>query len=139
MAFYPYLSFGGNCREAMTRYHEIFGGTLDLMSMADMPAGEAEVPADQVDLIMHSALVLPDGGLLMAGDAGGQDIPAPQGMCVNVTVASTDEAQRVFAALADGGRVDMAIEPSFFSPMFGMCTDRFGTPWLVNTEAPAQS
>jgi PhnB protein len=66
MALHPYLFFGGNCREAFTRYQEIFGGELVLLPMKDMPSEEA-VPAAQADLIMHAALRL-DGHLLMTSD-----------------------------------------------------------------------
>ena len=134
MAFHPYLNFGGNCREAFTRYQEIFGGELVLMPMSDMPP-EFEVPADQGDLVMHAALTF-DGNLLMASDDPTGSFSDVQGMHVNYTVGDVAEAQRVFEALADGGKVTMPMEETFWSPMFGMCVDRFGTPWMVNVEAP---
>jgi PhnB protein len=71
MAFHPYLNFGGNCREAFTRYQEIFGGQLDLLPMSDAPA-DGGVPAEQANLIMHAALRFGDS-LLMASDAPGGD------------------------------------------------------------------
>jgi PhnB protein len=67
MAFYPYLNFGGNCREAFTRYQEIFGGELVLLGLDQMPSDEP-VPADKADLVMHAALKVGDA-LLMASDA----------------------------------------------------------------------
>lgn len=134
MAFHPYLYFGGNCREAFTRYKEIFGGELFVMSMKDMP--DQEVPPGQEDLVMHAALTLGDD-LLMASDDPTTDKFGPvQGMQVNYAVAEVDEAKRVFDALADGGNVTLPIAPTFFSPMFGMCVDRFGTPWMVSAAAP---
>jgi PhnB protein len=60
-------------------------------------------------------------------------------MYVNVSVADVGEAKRVFDALAEGGTVEMPLEQTFFSPMFGVCVDRFGTPWMVNTESPEQA
>jgi len=137
MAFHPYLFFGGNCREAFTRYQEIFGGELVLLTMKDVPSDEP-VPADQADLIMHAALMV-DGHLLMASDDPTSDSFGPvQGMQVNYTVPDVDEAKRVFEALADGGKVTLPIAEAFWSSMFGMCVDRFGTPWMVNAEAPAE-
>jgi PhnB protein len=137
MAFHPYLYFGGNCREAFTRYREIFGGDLFFMAMKDMPPGQP-VPPGQEDLIMHAALML-DDDLLMASDDPTTDNFGPvQGMQVNCTVADVAEAKRVFEALADGGKVTMPIAETFWSPMFGMCIDRFGTPWMISAE-PAQS
>lgn len=136
MAFHPYLNFGGTCREAFTRYHEIFGGELTLLGMTDMPPDEP-VPAGAENLIMHAALVFENGDVLMASDAQpGVPFGPVQGMYVNYTTASVEEAKRVFDALADGGSVEMPIGPTFWSPMFGICVDRFGTPWMVNAEDP---
>lgn len=140
MAFYPYLMFGGNCREAFSRYQEIFGGELSLLTMGDLPAEgqpEGAMPAEQADLIMHAALKF-DGHLLMASDDATTDAFGPvQGMAVNYTTTDAADAERVFAALAEGGQVTMEIAETFWSPRFGMCTDRFGTPWMVDTEPAA--
>jgi PhnB protein len=134
MPFHPYLFFGGNCREAFTRYQEIFGGELVLLPMKDMPA-EVEVPAEQGDLIMHAALTF-EGHLLMASDVPADGFGPVQGMFVNYAVGGVAEAERVFEALAEGGEVTMPLAETFWSPRFGMCVDRFGTPWMVNAEAP---
>ena len=136
MAFHPYLNFGGNCREAFTRYQEIFGGELVLMPMSDMPSDQP-VPPDQANLIMHAALTF-DGDLLMASDDPTGGFKGVQGMYVSYAVADVTEAERVFEALADGGTVTMPLAETFWSPRFGMCVDRFGTPWMVNAEAPEQ-
>ena len=137
MAFHPYLNFGGNCREAFTRDQEIFGGELMLLPISEMPSDEP-APPDQADLIMHAALTF-DGNLLMASDDPTGNFKGVQGMYVNYTVPDVAEAERVFEALADGGEVTMPIAETFWSPKFGMCIDRFGTPWMVDTEAPEQS
>jgi len=137
MAFHPYLIFGGTCREAFTRYQEIFGGELVLLPMSDAP-GDQEVPPEQADLIMHAALTF-DGHLLMASDAPTPDIGPAQGMYVNFSVADPAEAERVFEALADGGKIEQPMAETFWSPRFGMCVDRFGTPWMVNAEPAAES
>jgi len=137
MAFHPYLFFGRTCREAMTRYQEIFGGELTLLTMADMPV-EERPPAGQADLIMHAALQVGDD-LLMASDDPTTDSFGPvQGMQVSFSVADPDEAKRVFEALADGGETRMAIGPTSWSPAFGMCVDRFGTPWMISADGPEQ-
>ena len=135
MAFHPYLFFGGNCREAFTRYQEIFGGELFVMDMKDMPS-EQPVPPEQADMVMHAALTF-DGNLLMASDDPTTDSFGPvQGMMVNYTVADAGEAKRVFEALAEGGTVTQPMQETFWSPAFGMCVDRFGTPWMVSADAP---
>ena len=136
MAIHPYLNFGGNCREAFTRYQEIFGGDLVLLRMSEMPSNEP-VPAEQADLIMHAALSFGDD-ILMASDDPTGNFDGVRGMHVNYTVPDVAEAERVFAALADGGEVIMPIAETFWSPRFGMCVDRFGTPWMVNAQAQEQ-
>ncbi len=133
MAFHPYLFFGGNCRDAFNRYKEIFGGELFIMTMNDMPS-EQPVPADQGDLIAHAALTLPDQ-LLMGSDDPTDGFGTVQGMQVNYSVRDVAEAKRAFAELADGGKVTMPIAETSWSPAFGMCIDRFGTPWMVSAES----
>jgi PhnB protein len=134
MAFHPYLFFGGNCRDAFTRYQEIFGGELVLLPMSEAPS-EEPVPAEMADVILHAALSF-DGHVLMASDDPTGGFGGVQGMFVNYTTADVAEAERVFDALAEGGEVTQPLAETFFSPSFGMCVDRFGTPWMVNTEAP---
>lgn len=137
MAFRPYLNFGGNCREAFTRYQEIFGGELVLLTMNDMPSDAPPPPPEQADLIMHAALRFGDN-LLMASDAPTDQFAPMQGMYCSYEVVGVDEAKRVFAALAEGGETQMEMAETFWSPAFGMCVDRFGTPWMVSAEAPEQ-
>jgi PhnB protein len=132
MSFHPYLAFAGNCRDAFTRYQEIFGGELQLLTMADVPAEEQE-PAEHSDLVIHAALMAGDQLLMGSDDPTGGFDGSNRGMCCNVTVADVTEADRVFSALADGGEVQVALGPTFFSAGFGMCIDRYGTPWMVNT------
>jgi PhnB protein len=134
MAFYPYLFFGGNCREAFDCYKEIFGGELFIMTMKDMPS-EEPVPADQADLIMHAALTIQDQLLMGSDDPTSDNFGPVQGMQVNYAVADVAEAERAFAALADGGKVTMPIAETSWSPAFGMCIDRFGTPWMVSADS----
>jgi PhnB protein len=137
MTFHPYLNFGGNCRDAFTRYQQIFGGELVLLPMSDMPGG-GDAPAGQADLIMHAALKQGDW-LLMASDDSSGNFAGVRGMYVTCSVPDTTEAKRVFEALAEGGQVEMALSASFFSPAFGVCVDRFGTPWMIVTESDQTS
>ncbi len=140
MAFHPYLAFAGNCRDAFTRYKAIFGGELVLLPISEAPP-DAGVPATpgQADLILHAALTT-SGQLLMGSDdpAGSFD-GQNRGMCVNCSVPDAGEAKRVFDALADGGQVQVPLAETFFSPAFGMCIDRFGTPWMVMADAAPPS
>ncbi|MEO8693565.1 MAG: VOC family protein [Acidimicrobiales bacterium] len=135
MSFSPYLFFAGNCREAMTRYHEIFGGEVFIMRMGDAP-DTRDLPPDKADLVIHAALML-DGGMLMASDDPMTDGPITvSGIQVSVSPKTAEEANRVFDALAEGGQVTQPLIATFFSPAFGMCVDRFGTPWMVSAADP---
>lgn len=138
MALHPYLFFGGTCREAFTRYKEIFGGELVLITLNDMPSEAPPVSEEQGELIMHAALMFGDS-LLMGSDDPTTDSFGPvQGMQVNYAVPEVDEARRAFEALAEGGEIRQPIGPTSWSPAFGMCVDRFGTPWMVSADAPAE-
>lgn len=145
MAFLPYLAFAGSCREAFSRYQEVFGGELVLLTMSDAPpdAGlQASDKADLIthaDLIMHAALRLGDQLLLGADDPSGGFDGNVHGMCVNWSTPEPAEAHRVFEALADGGEVQMPVSETFFSPAFGMCRDRFGTPWMIMADQPGEA
>lgn len=131
--FHTYLFFGGNCREAFTRYQEIFGGNVEIMTMADALTDGGPVTDDQKDLVLHAALMVGDA-LLMGSDDPTGNFTKVQGMSVSYSAPDAETAERVFAALSEGGEVTMALEPTFFSPSFGMCVDRFGTPWMVGAE-----
>lgn len=129
MAFRPYLFFGRNCRDAFTRYQEIFGGELFVMTMKDAP-GE-EPPPELADVVIHAAITIGDDLLMGSDDPTTDDIGTVNGMMVSYDAKDVDDAKRVMDALAEGGSVTQALEPTFFSEAFGMCVDRFGTPWMV--------
>lgn len=136
MAFHPYLNFPGTCREAFTRYHEIFGGELVLLPMSDVPGGtEQPLPPELADRILHAALKV-DGFVLMASDAQDDATFGPvQGMYVDFSTKDAAAAERVFGQLCEDGKVEMPFGATFFSPGFGICVDRFGTPWMVDVDA----
>jgi PhnB protein len=133
VSFHPYLSFAGNARDAFTRYQEIFGGELFVMSGDDAPPGAG--PEDWKG-VMHAALTIGDDVLMGADDPSGGFTGTVHGMCVNWSTPDAGDAKRIFDALAEGGEVQMPIGETFFSPAFGMCIDRFGTPWMVAAAAP---
>jgi len=135
MSFTPYVFFSGNCSEAFNRYQEIFGGELQVMKMDDLPEGE-EAPPGSEGMVMHAALTV-GGELLMGSDNPGDDFAGPRDMVISVSGEDPAEAKRYFDALAEGGEVSMPLQEVFWSPAFGMVTDRFGTPWMVDCEAPA--
>lgn len=139
MSLHPYLNFGGNAREAFTTYQQILGGQLDILGMGDIPDAD-ETPEGMDGMVMHAALMMDDGGLLMGSDAPLGEWDGITGAYVNYTLPDAGEAKRVFDALAEGGEVEMALGETFWSPGFGICVDRFGARWMVNvepTDAPA--
>ena len=134
MAFRPYLFFGANCREAFTRYQEIFGGDLNITTMKDVP-GE-EPPPDQADVVIHASLTMGEDLLMGSDDHTSESFGPVQGMMVSYDAADKADAERVFGALGEGGKVTQELIPTFFSEGFGMCVDRFGTPWMVVAPDP---
>jgi PhnB protein len=138
----PYLSFGGNTREAFAFYAQALGGQiLAMMSYADMPAppvpaeGCADGPPPSGDGIMHACLALPGGAMLMAGDAPpGMPYDGVKGAMMALQYDTIDQAHGAFHALSQGGQVTMPLSPTFWAKTFGMVTDRFGVSWAVNGE-----
>ena len=140
MPFHPYLAFAGNCRDAFTRYQQIFGGELVLLTVADVPADAGPPPpGTPSDAIMHAALTRGDELLMGADDPSGNFDGNVRGMCVNWSVQDVGDAKRVFEALAEGGEIQVPLGATFFSPAFGMCSDRFGTPWMIMADLPAST
>jgi PhnB protein len=129
-----YLFFNGNCAEAMRFYQRTLGGKLDMMTHAQSPIAD-QTPPGSADRIMHARLDI-DGRLLMASDTMvGMPYDGMKGFSLSLIVKSGDEAKRLFDTLADGGRVTMPMQKTFWAEAFGMVVDRFGTPWMVNAEA----
>lgn len=130
-----YIFFNGNCAEAMRFYEKALGGKLRLVTGKDMPG----TPAEHADAIMHARLDLDNGGFFMASDwMTTEPFPGMQGFRVSLSYPSTADANRIFDALAAGGSVQMPFQKTFWSPGFGMLTDRFGTPWMVGSEEGQQ-
>jgi PhnB protein len=128
MQFVPYLDFDGDCREAFDFYAQVFRGiVVSRMTWGDSPTAGAH--RDWRDRIMHSSIDA-GGGLLMGADAPPGTTPGKG--CTNAQVTDPDEAERIFAALAEGGTVQMPIQETFWAQRFGMCTDRYGKAWMVN-------
>ena len=135
MIFNPYLTFDGSCAEAFERYAEIFGAKITyIQKFSDAPESES-MPAEAGDRVMHARLELGDG-MLMASDTMKPGDVVCSGISVQVSLATFDEAKRVFDALAEGGEISMPFEGTFWSAGFGALRDRFGIPWLVNCDEP---
>lgn len=138
MQFNPYLNFDGDCAEAFAFYKDLFKGTIVHQSTFGEMPDASQMPPEASGRIMHVHLQIGAQALMgsdtlpgaCSGEAGGYS--KPQGLWVSIGVADADEGRRVFDALAAGGQVSMPFEKTFWSPGFGMVTDRFKTPWMVN-------
>jgi PhnB protein len=123
----PYLQFKDNAREAMTYYQGVFGGDLNISTFDDMGGGG--------DGVMHSQLDAPNGFTLMASDTpDGMDYPGPGGGTITISLSGddNDDLRGYWDKLSDGGQVTMPLAKQMWGDEFGMCTDKFGTSWMVN-------
>jgi PhnB protein len=127
-----YLTFNGNCADAMRFYERTLNGKLEmLMTHAESPMA-AQAPPGSADRIMHARLVI-DGRVLMASDSMvSQPYEGMKGFSLSLIYPTVADAQRVFDALAEGGQVHMPLQKMFWAEAFGMLVDRFGTPWMIN-------
>lgn len=133
--FNAYLFFDGNCAQALGFYEKTLGGKTQIMTHGQIPPGEAqEAPGPELkDRVMHGHLALDDGSVLMASDTmPGEDSKGVHGVAITVSYPSTDEAKKIFDALADGGKVAMPLGKTFWAELFGMLTDKFGVTWFVS-------
>jgi PhnB protein len=135
MKMNPYLVFDGTCEDAFKTYAKVLGGEIVAMMAAEgTPAAEAW-PKEWRNKIIHARLLI-DGVALMGSDCPPDRHEKMQGFSVTLNVKEPKEAERVFNALAEGGTVRMPLEETFWAVKFGMLTDRFGTPWMINCEKP---
>ena len=133
MQLNPYLTFNGQCEAAFKFYAQLLGGKIDgMLTHAGTPA-EQQVPAEWHDKIMHARLIVGDQ-VLMGSDAPPAHYEQPKGFSVSIQIKDKAEAERIFNALAEGGKIQMPFAQTFWAAGFGMCADRFGTPWMVNCE-----
>src|SRR4051812_2778896 len=131
----PYLFFGGRCKEALDFYRTALGAQVDmLMTYKDSPEPPPPgmLPEGYENKVMHASFHIGETAL-MGSDGCGED-PGFKGITLAVNVATEAEADRYFAALSDGGKVNMPLSKTFWSPKFGMVEDRFGVAWMVSVE-----
>ncbi|MEO8795151.1 MAG: VOC family protein [Daejeonella sp.] len=133
----PYLNFNGNTEEAFNFYKSVFGNEFSsVMRWKDMPDSE-KIPDTVREKIMHISLPIGKETILMGTDRieeFGQQVTAGTNFNINVSTESTAEADKIFNALAKGGKPTMPMENTFWGSYFGMLTDKFGIHWMVDTE-----
>jgi PhnB protein len=138
----PYLHFLGNTEEAFNFYKSVFGGEFAmLMRFSEIQNQEGCENMSESDLskIMHVALPISDGNVLMATDAVGQhakDAVIGNNISLSVSAESKEEADKIFNGLSEGGDVTMPLADTFWGAYFGMCKDKFGINWMINYDYP---
>jgi PhnB protein len=131
MPLQPYLFFDGRCEEAIEFYRDKLGAEVTaLRRFKDSPGPAGMTPPGGENKVIHAHLRIGDADLLASdGRCGGA--PQFRGFSLSLTASSDEDAERMFAALSDGGTVQMPLAKTFFSSRFGMVADRFGVPWMV--------
>jgi len=138
MRIEPRLSvvFNGDCDAAFALYKECLGGTLTFrLTWGESPMA-SQAPANWRDKVVHATLVVGDAAI-----SGGDVLPGtyerPQGFQIQLNLDDVTAAERIFARLADGGRVTVPLQEMFWAKRFGAVVDRFGIPWGINCGEPA--
>jgi PhnB protein len=133
----PYLFFDGRCEEAVEFYRKVLGAELTaLVRFKDSP-DPAACPPGAGDKVMHASFRIGESTVL-ASDGGCEGRPNFQGFSLSLTVADDADAERLFAALADGGEIQLPLAKTSFSPRFGMVADRLGVSWMIYVVPPEQ-
>ncbi len=131
----PYLFFDGNCAEALDFYAGVFGAEVDMKLPASEMPPEYPIPEDRKNWIMHASMKVGEGELMLSDALFGES-GAMSGCSVMVSLPTTPEAASTFRQLSEGGNVEMAFEPTFWSAGFGTLTDKFGVRWMVGSDEP---
>jgi PhnB protein len=131
----PYLSFKSNARQAMEFYKSVFGGELTVSTFGDFGSPDA----GEKDLVMHAQLEAPNGFTLMGSDTPPRmDFSKPAGMTVSLSGDDEAALKGYWDKLSDGGTIAQPLMKAPWGDSFGMLTDKFGTPWMVNISGPRQ-
>jgi PhnB protein len=135
MKLNPYLNYGGNCEQAFRFYEKHLGGKIiAIMTHGQMP-GASNVPPELKNAILYARMTIGETDIM------GSDVPADRfqpmrSVYLSLSVASTEEAERIYALLSDGAEIFMPIQETFFAFRFAMLRDRFGTSWMIIHERP---
>lgn len=132
-ALNTYLHFHGNCLEAFQHYQRAFGGEFQmLMRYGEMPGADPNQSGSQG--IVHIALPMPEGLHLQGSDfpPGMEHAVIGNNFTIVVNTKTEEESRRIFEILSEGGQIITPLEPTFWSPLYGMCDDKFGIGWMVS-------
>lgn len=138
MQLNPYLHFNGQCETAFKFYEKALGGKIDaIMTFGESPMADQALP-EWRNKVVHARMTV-NGQVLMGSDAPPNRYKEPQGFSLSIGIKDPAEAERLFNALAQDGKVEMPLQQTFWALRFGMLVDRFGIPWMVNCEAASAS
>lgn len=137
MMLNPYLFFDGNCEAAFKFYEKTLGGKIEAIMHTEQAPTDAQCAMgdSMKGKVMHAFMRIGDFSL-MASDSPREHFQKQQGSAVCLNYDDATEAEHIFKALSEGGTVPMPAGPTFFARFFGMCTDKFGTQWMVNCALP---
>ena len=135
-----YLTFNGNCKEAFEFYKSVLGGEFSYVgTFGEMPPQEGipSLPEELKNQIMHISLPISKETVLMGSDAGGEWAPklnVGNNFSISLLTETIEEADRIFYALSEGGKITMPLGNQFWGAYYGMLTDKFGINWMVNCD-----
>ena len=143
LKFHPYLMFNGQCEEAFDLYKSVFGGEFTMIhKYKDAPSGEGHppIPEDKTEWVMNMGLPINDKTILYGSDAHPAMPPIPEGhnVSIHIDTQGREDVDRIFAALSEGGRVDMPVADTFWGAYFGGCKDKYGISWMISYDATQQ-
>ena len=135
MKLHTYLNYGGNCEQAFRFYEQHLGARIvTIMTQGQMP-GAKDVPPERAKDVLHARIEIA-GTTLMASDVPPERFLPMRSAYLSLNVESSEEAERIYALLSDGGEIFMKMEETFFAHRFAMLRDKFGTSWMIVHERP---
>ena len=128
MQLNPYLTFNGNCSEAMNFYKNLLGGELTIKTYAEMPE---DVLADQKDKVMHALLTFNDNEISASDIMNGEEVVNGTSVALSLEYDNLEEAERVFNKLSEGSSGQLSFKYTFWGTKFGLFSDKFGIQWMI--------
>lgn len=130
---YPYVVTNGNGQEAVKFYqHAVDAKVLNVQTFADMPGDN--VPEDAKDRVLNAQLKVGDTDFMLSDTFPGNPYQLGSQVTIAITITDADKSKEVFDKLLEGGKVEMALQETFWSPAYGQVTDKFGVTWQVSTD-----
>jgi PhnB protein len=135
MKLNTYLNYGGNCQQAFRFYEQHLGGKITMMMTHAQQPNPSNVSPDLRNTIIHARIII-GGEEIMGSDVPPDRFQPMRSVYLSLTASSTDEAERLYALLSEGGEIFMPMEETFFAYRFAMLRDKFGTSWMIIHERP---